>query len=76
MTLDVTADRPTRSHVTDSILNEISIPEKGIVSHTLFNGDNLKIVLFGFGSGHELASHSARCRPPSNPPGRGECHSW
>ena len=38
---------------------EIKIPEKGILSHTLYNDDQLKIVLFGFSPGQELTAHTA-----------------
>jgi quercetin dioxygenase-like cupin family protein len=41
-------------------LNEqIKIPDKGIISHTLYNDDQLKIVLFGLAAGHEMAAHAA-----------------
>ena len=42
-----------------SVLAEIEIPEKGILSHTLFNDDNVKIILFGFAPGQELTAHTA-----------------
>jgi quercetin dioxygenase-like cupin family protein len=45
--------------LTESLLNEIEVPEVGMVSHTLFNDDDLKIVLFGFAAGHELTAHKA-----------------
>lgn len=35
------------------------MPEAGIVSHTLFNNDDVTMVLFGFAAGHELAAHTA-----------------
>ena len=38
---------------------EITIPEKGILSHTVYNDDNLKIILFGFAPGQELTAHTA-----------------
>ena len=38
---------------------EIEVPEKGILSHTLHNDDNLKIILFGFAQGQELTAHTA-----------------
>jgi quercetin dioxygenase-like cupin family protein len=41
------------------VLTEIEIPEKGMLSHALFNDDNLKIMLFRFASGHELKAHTA-----------------
>ena len=45
--------------MTQSLFTEIAIPEKGILSHTLYNDDNLKIILFGFATGQELTAHTA-----------------
>jgi quercetin dioxygenase-like cupin family protein len=42
-----------------NVVGEIQPPEKGILSHTLHNDDNLKIVLFGFAVGQELTAHTA-----------------
>jgi len=44
---------------TQSILSEIQVPQKGILSHTLYNDEQAKIVLFGFAAGEELTSHTA-----------------
>lgn len=44
---------------TPSILSEIQAPAKGILSHTLFNDEQAKIVLFGFAAGEELTAHTA-----------------
>lgn len=41
------------------LMTEIAIPEKGILSHTVFNDDALKIILFGFAQGQELTAHTA-----------------
>jgi quercetin dioxygenase-like cupin family protein len=41
------------------LLNEIRVPDKGILSHTLHNDDAVKIVLFGFAPGQELTAHTA-----------------
>lgn len=41
------------------LVNEIQIPEKGILSHTLHNDDHLKVILFGFAQGQELTAHTA-----------------
>ncbi|HET8547524.1 MAG TPA: cupin domain-containing protein [Bryobacteraceae bacterium] len=49
---------PTYTLVAD-LLNEIRIPEKGILSHTLYNDDAIRIVLFGFAAGQELTAHTA-----------------
>lgn len=37
----------------------IEPPETGIASHTLFNDDHMKIVLFHFAAGHVMAEHAA-----------------
>jgi quercetin dioxygenase-like cupin family protein len=42
-----------------SILDEISVPDKGILSHTIHNDDSVKIILFGFAPGQELTAHTA-----------------
>jgi quercetin dioxygenase-like cupin family protein len=51
----------TSSHYsfTQDILSEIQIPQKGILSHTLYNDEHAKIVLFGFAAGEELTAHTA-----------------
>ena len=41
------------------VLNEVRVPDKGILSHTLHNDDAVKIVLFGFAPGQELTAHTA-----------------
>lgn len=46
-------------HLTQMLLNEIEMPEKGILSHTLFNDESVKIILFGFAPGQELTAHTA-----------------
>src|SRR5262245_37743502 len=42
-----------------SILEEISVPDKGILSQTVHNDSSVKIILFGFASGQELTAHTA-----------------
>jgi quercetin dioxygenase-like cupin family protein len=44
---------------TQSILTEIQVPPKGILSHTLYNDEQAKIILFGFAAGEELTAHTA-----------------
>jgi quercetin dioxygenase-like cupin family protein len=44
---------------TNSILSEVQIPPKGILSHTLYNDEQVKIILFGFAAGEELTAHTA-----------------
>ena len=41
------------------IQTEIQPPQKGILSHTVFNDDHVKIVIFGFSPGQELTAHTA-----------------
>ena len=45
--------------LTPNLLSEIQIPEKGILSHTLYNDEHEKIILFGFAAGEELTAHTA-----------------
>lgn len=41
------------------LLKEVEVPKKGILSHTLHNDDNVKVVIFGFSTGQELSAHTA-----------------
>ena len=41
------------------VRSEIEVPEKGILSRTLFNDAHTKIILFGFAPGQELTAHTA-----------------
>jgi quercetin dioxygenase-like cupin family protein len=43
----------------ENIEAEISIPENGILSRTLFSDDALKVIAFGFSVGQELSAHTA-----------------
>ncbi len=38
---------------------EVPIPDKGVLSRTLFNDEALKVVAFGFAAGQELSPHTA-----------------
>jgi quercetin dioxygenase-like cupin family protein len=42
-----------------NLSDEIPIPEKGILSRTLYNDDHVKILAFGFAAGEELSAHTA-----------------
>lgn len=42
-----------------NINTEILTPEKGILSHTIHNDNDIKLVLFGFARGEELSAHTA-----------------
>lgn len=41
------------------IIREIDIPQQGILSRTLYDDADVKVVLFGFSAGHELSAHTA-----------------
>jgi quercetin dioxygenase-like cupin family protein len=41
------------------LIKEIDIPERGILSRTLYDDNDVKVVLFGFSAGHELSAHTA-----------------
>ena len=41
------------------LAKEVDPPEDGILTRTLFNDDDVKAVLFGFGQGEELSEHTA-----------------
>ena len=45
--------------ITADLVKEIDIPERGILSRTLYTDDDVKIVIFGFSAGHELSAHTA-----------------
>ena len=46
------------THVVD-LASEVQPPDNGILTHTLFNEDDVKAVIFGFGQGEELSEHTA-----------------
>lgn len=41
------------------LIAEIEVPKQGILSRTLYNDDQVKLVLFGFSEGQELSAHTA-----------------
>jgi quercetin dioxygenase-like cupin family protein len=41
------------------LIAEVQIPENGILSRTLHNDDQVKVVIFGFAPGQELSAHTA-----------------
>jgi quercetin dioxygenase-like cupin family protein len=41
------------------LAGEVTIPERGILSRTLFADDQVKVVVFGFDAGQELSEHTA-----------------
>jgi quercetin dioxygenase-like cupin family protein len=42
-----------------NLQNELTLPEKGILSHVLHKDDYANVTLFGFAAGEELSAHSA-----------------
>jgi quercetin dioxygenase-like cupin family protein len=42
-----------------SLEQEAKPPDDGILSRTLYNDEQVKAVLFGFGAGQELSEHTA-----------------
>jgi quercetin dioxygenase-like cupin family protein len=49
---------PNYTHIPD-LVKEVTIPTNGILSRTLYNDDQVKVVLFGFDAGQELSEHTA-----------------
>jgi quercetin dioxygenase-like cupin family protein len=49
---------PGYTHVAN-LLKDQKIPPKGILSRTILNDDQVKIVLFSFAAGEELSEHTA-----------------
>ena len=45
--------------VTPELIKEIDIPQRGILSRTLYDDGDVRVVLFGFSAGHELSAHTA-----------------
>ena len=41
------------------LAKEVEPPDDGILTRTLYNDDNVKAVIFGFGQGQELSEHTA-----------------
>ena len=46
------------THIVD-LAKEATPPEHGILSHTIFQNDDIKAVVFGFGQGDEMSEHTA-----------------
>ncbi len=46
------------THFVD-LAEEVEPPNDGILTRTLFNDDDVKVVIFGFGQGEELSEHTA-----------------
>ena len=41
------------------LAKEVEPPDDGILTRTLFNDEDVKVVIFGFGKGQELSEHTA-----------------
>jgi quercetin dioxygenase-like cupin family protein len=48
-----------QAHVIDDLLAEVSPPSRGILSRTIHDGEDMRLVLFGFAPGEELSEHTA-----------------
>ncbi len=46
------------THIVD-LAKEATPPLHGILSHTVFQNDSVKAVVFGFGQGDEMSEHTA-----------------
>ena len=46
------------THIAD-LAKEVEPPDDGILTRTLFNDDDVKAVIFGFGQAEELSEHTA-----------------
>lgn len=46
------------THIVD-LAKEVEPPDDGIFTRTLFNDDDVKAVIFGFGQAEELSEHTA-----------------
>jgi quercetin dioxygenase-like cupin family protein len=46
-------------NVFPDLLAEVTIPENGILSRTLYNDERVKVLVFGFATGQELTAHTA-----------------
>ena len=45
--------------VTPDLIKEIDIPQRGMLSRTIHDDSDVKLVLFGFAAGHEFSAHTA-----------------
>lgn len=52
------------THIID-LAKEVEPSDNGILTRTLFNNDEVKAVIFGFGSGEELSEHTASGKDPA-----------
>ena len=41
------------------LAEKLTMPERGILTQTLYQDDQVKVVLFGFSAGEELSNHTA-----------------
>lgn len=47
------------SAIVRHLIEQVSIPEDGTISRTIYQDDTIKAVLFGFAAGQELSEHTA-----------------
>ncbi|HMQ32985.1 MAG TPA: cupin domain-containing protein [Chloroflexaceae bacterium] len=43
----------------EDLVAQVTIPEDGTISRTIYQDDQMKAVLFGFAAGQELSEHTA-----------------
>ena len=43
----------------ENVTKEVEIPRNGILSRSLYSGDQVKVTIFGFDAGQELTKHTA-----------------
>ena len=41
------------------LMTEVQVPQNGILSRTMYNDDDVRVVLFAFAEGQELSAHTA-----------------
>ncbi len=46
------------THIID-LAKEVEPPDDGILTRTVFNDDQVKAILFGFGAGQDFPNHTA-----------------
>ena len=55
---EVFAMKTGYTHLTD-IASLVEIPPDGILTRTLYDDEQVKVILFGFDAGQELSEHTA-----------------
>lgn len=53
----VGGDKPF--HLLENLMDQVVIPEDGILSQTIYEDSRMRAILFGFSPGQELSEHTA-----------------